>query len=145
MQKKLPVLPSMQCDDGCGACCGIVPASRAEYDAITQFAKRKGLMPVAQSHTCPWYQGGKCSVYEVRPTMCKVFGHVPEMSCIKGYNRNVSAKIVRNMITDSKARKDTVLLHQSLVDFRVSASIDEVLGKLSAFLQHVLKQQDQSL
>jgi Fe-S-cluster containining protein len=140
MRKKLPILPSMKCDDFCGSCCGVVPASRGEYEAIVAFAKRKGITPLAQDHTCPWYQSGKCSVYEVRPTMCQVFGHVPELSCIKGYNRNVSGKIVKKMIEDSKAKKDHVLLHQALVDFGVTASIDEVLGKLSAFLQYVVRE-----
>jgi Fe-S-cluster containining protein len=142
MKKKLTVLPKMQCDDNCGCCCGIVPASRAEYGAVISFAKKNGLTPLAQDHTCPWYQGGTCAVYEARPTMCQVFGHVPDMNCIKGYNRNVSGKIVRKMIEDSGARKDTVLLHQALVDFGVVPNIDAVLGKLAAFLEHVLTAND---
>jgi hypothetical protein len=32
--KKLKVLPSMQCDTGCGECCGIVPVTVTEFATI---------------------------------------------------------------------------------------------------------------
>jgi Fe-S-cluster containining protein len=128
MKRSLPTLPAMRCDDDCMACCGIVPLSHTEYVAVVDFAIAKGVVPVAQGLRCPFAQGGKCTVYEVRPTMCQAFGHVPEMPCIKGYNTNVSSAIVNQMIDDSGARKGAMLLHEALVDFGIVKHIDEVIG-----------------
>jgi uncharacterized protein len=136
---KLPVLPEMRCDDGCGACCGPVPASIEEYEAVVALAKSKGIKPVAHGLSCPFYQGGKCAVYEARPTMCRVFGHVPEMPCIHGYNVNVDPGLVKEAIQQSGARGNAVMLHQALVDFGVAKSIEAVVGEeMAGFLRYAI-------
>jgi hypothetical protein len=132
------MLPPMRCDDNCGACCGPVPASHEEYAAVVALARQKGIKPQAHGLSCPFYQGGKCTVYEARPTMCRVFGHVPEMPCIHGYNINVDSAIVGDMIKKSGARGNAVMLHQALVDFGVSKSLDEELGELAGFLKYAI-------
>jgi Fe-S-cluster containining protein len=65
----------------------------------------------------------KCTVYEARPTMCRVFGHVPEMSCILGYNVNVDPRVVHGMIKESGAMGKAMLLHEALLEFEVSTSL----------------------
>jgi Fe-S-cluster containining protein len=141
MKRVLPVLPKMQCDDGCGFCCSVVPASRDEYNTIIAFAKRSGIQPIHQGARCPWYQGGKCSVYEVRPVMCHAYGHVASMTCPRGYNRNISVKIVNRALKDTKSDKNPELLHQALVDFGV-APIDVVQAELTAYFQNRPPQQE---
>ena len=86
-------LPMMQCDDGCGACCGPAQCQTWEYQRIEAFAAKNKLMPVRQGITCPWFQGGKCSVYEVRPFVCRMFGHSPKTKCVKGYAANIPRNI----------------------------------------------------
>lgn len=89
----LPQLPAMKCDEGCGDCCGIVMCSSAEAKTIVNVINARGIKPVRQGSKCPLYIDGKCSVYEVRPTVCKLFGHVEKMPCSRGYNTNVSDEI----------------------------------------------------
>lgn len=79
----------MQCDDDCGECCGMVMCNDDEYRRIAAYAKRAKIKPKKQGTTCPFYQNGKCSVYPVRPAMCRLYGHVPGMECPRGYNVNV--------------------------------------------------------
>jgi len=98
MTRSLPVLPPMRCDDGCGECCGPVPASPQEYETVVAYARERGIQPLNQGLTCPWYQGGRCAVHEVRPTLCRLFGHVPQMQCSRGHNRNVSREVARELM-----------------------------------------------
>jgi uncharacterized protein len=114
--KKLKVLPPMKCDVGCGDCCGIVPVTVTEFNAIERYIKEKGIIPVATTDgTCPLYQEGTCSVYPVRPLICKAFGHIEEMPCPRGYNVNVPKREVGRMIAaNGKASR---LLHELIPGF----------------------------
>lgn len=88
----LPQLPPMRCDDGCG----IVVLSGEEYRRIEKVVGARGVEPVRQGSTCPLFIDGRCSVYEVRPLVCQLYGHVdsPLLTCPKGYNANASADAV---------------------------------------------------
>ncbi len=97
--KKLKVLPSMRCDTGCGECCGIVPVTVTEFNAIERYVKEKGIIPIeTKDGTCPLYQEGRCSVYPVRPLICRIFGHAERLPCPRGYNVNVPQREVDRMI-----------------------------------------------
>ena len=85
----LPVLPAMRCDDNCGECCGPLPVGRAEWKRIADHLVTSGVQPQNNGpDTCPFYQGGRCAIYAVRPFMCRAFGHPPELTCPRGYNAN---------------------------------------------------------
>lgn len=86
----LPQLPSMQCDDGCGECCGVNFVRREEFRRVEGLVKARGIKPVRQGLRCPLYQGGKCTIYESRPLVCRLYGHVELMNCPRGYNVNIS-------------------------------------------------------
>lgn len=74
-------IPTMQCIAGCTDCCGPVPLT--EYEA-----KRLGVegsfTPTDENGKCVFAKGGKCSVYEMRPLMCRIFGTVERMRCPHG-------------------------------------------------------------
>ena len=74
--KQRKVLPPMRCDEGCGACCGVAPATETEYRRVERYIEEEGITPVADGDelTCPFYQQGRCVVYPVRPLICKLFG-----------------------------------------------------------------------
>lgn len=93
-------LPVMQCDDGCGKCCGPVLCQDHEYKRVVGFAANRGIEPVRQGMTCPWFQDGRCQVYDARPHACRLFGHCEGMVCCKGYNVNVPEKIVSRIMRD---------------------------------------------
>ncbi len=103
----------MRCDDGCGDCCGIVPATDDEFRKIQRFIAENGIEPAASlDGTCPLYQGGRCTIYEARPLICKLFGHAadPMMTCVRGYNVNVPEhEIVARLRANGRT---THLLHE---------------------------------
>lgn len=90
-------LPTMQCDSDCGECCGIVPVTKKEYDTILDFVWNNNIKLISQGSTCPFYNG-QCSIYSVRPLICRIFGHSPRLPCKKGYNVDVPDRKLRKMI-----------------------------------------------
>jgi Fe-S-cluster containining protein len=82
------LMPDMRCDKGCDFCCTIAAASTIEYDRVLAYAEAHNIKPLRQGVLCPWYQAGRCYVYPVRPLVCRVFGHAPELICPHGYNTN---------------------------------------------------------
>lgn len=70
---------------GCGNCCSnLLPMSRKEIEIICKYIKKhdikesKHLFPLAKKATdmtCPFRDNGKgiCTIYEVRPEICKQF------------------------------------------------------------------------
>lgn len=108
-------LPVMQCDPGCGKCCGPVLCSEDEYAAVARHVRERGITPKRQGpDVCPFYQNGSCAVYEVRPVPCQLFGHIPSMTCCKGYNVNVSKKQERRIMARyaSARRGEPRTLHE---------------------------------
>jgi Fe-S-cluster containining protein len=113
----------MQCDDGCGECCGLVPATETEFRRIERYIKEHDITPIATTNgTCPLYQGGKCTVYPVRPLICQLFGHSEHkmMQCFRGYNVNIPEREVQRMITANG--KATRVLHELLPGFAEEAN-----------------------
>lgn len=119
----LPAMPPMQCDDDCGACgCEHddnphgIPLPEADYQAIRRYVRERGIradFDAAAPYRCPFYQQGRCAIYERRPAVCVAFGHVPELACPRGYNANLddvnAAKVRPAIIARGKA---TRLLHE---------------------------------
>jgi Fe-S-cluster containining protein len=96
--RKLKVLPPMQCDIGCGACCGVIPVTATEYNRIAAHMKAHGIALLPGSDlACPLYQDGRCSVYKVRPLICRIFGHSEHLECERGYKANVPEREIRRM------------------------------------------------
>ena len=64
----------------CGECCScFLPISRNEADIIQKYViehqirPQKKLLVMENRLTCPYYDGKKCLIYEVRPLICKEF------------------------------------------------------------------------
>lgn len=106
-------LPVMQCDEGCGKCCGIIPVTHEEFGAVRRFIRKNLIVPIDQGATCPFYQGGKCAVYDVRPVVCRMFGHSPKLVCPYGYNTNISREAEERI--NRRYGKPTRVLHE-LID-----------------------------
>lgn len=64
----------------CGECCtNLLPISQKELDTIQKYVIDNKIRPQTQMlvmqnrSTCPYYNGKKCLIYEVRPLICKEF------------------------------------------------------------------------
>ena len=92
-----PVLPIMQCDPGCTECCKFAPCTKDEFYNIQEYVKKNGIKPIRQEGQCPLYIDGKCSVYEVRPLICRLYGHHEAMTCPRGYNVNIGPEYMETV------------------------------------------------
>lgn len=82
-------IPDVGCKGHCIESCGPIGASPLElrilaargvlirdyWDSLTDFAM------TGTAQTCPALVNGRCSVYEVRPTVCRLWGAVDAMPC----------------------------------------------------------------
>lgn len=116
--KKLKTIPSMDCKEGCGSCCGYAPATTTEFNRIMRYVRANGIVPVDQGMTCPFHQGGKCAVYEVRPLSCKLFGHVEGITCPHGLNVNMDQRQVVRMVRSNGLC--TRLVHHALEEMGIA-------------------------
>lgn len=85
-------IPKFDCKAGCDDCCGIVPFSLSEMIAASErhplvawepFANGTYVSTSAASTLkCPFSENG-CKIYDIRPTICRLFGAVdhPRMTC----------------------------------------------------------------
>lgn len=89
-------LPTFECKEGCFDCCGPVELSRLEYMRCVQASGRtaEDIKQQMQNnlkqgiYACPLLNAetGRCTVYDVRPAICRLFGAVKgELLCPHGY------------------------------------------------------------
>lgn len=123
-----PELPSMRCDSGCTECCGPATVSESEFAAIQHYIKTHQIKPVRQGITCPLYIDGRCSVYEVRPYICRMFGHSYLMDCPRGYNVNLPRRQEHDLLqTYIDEQNPQILLHSLAYD---DAECEQILNDL---------------
>ena len=122
MKIKLPII---QCDAGCSDCCGPAPCTDRELEVIRAHVAEHGIVPIDQGITCPLFLDGRCSVYEVRPRICQLFGHSERLLCSRGYNRNITPRAEREFLNGY--REPTRFVHEVLPD-----SLERLLGHLRA-------------
>lgn len=81
LQKIYEQIPQSTCPDNCGKCCGPVYPSRAEIRNIELWCRVKNIefknqFGVESGVDCPYLKEYRCSIYPVRPFMCRTFGVV---------------------------------------------------------------------
>lgn len=68
-------LPSIACKGLCSDCCGPIYVNSFEWERMGRPQWNKA------SLKCPVLVEKRCSVYEVRPLICRLWGLVDEMPC----------------------------------------------------------------
>lgn len=77
-------LPRVQCQGKCQEACGPIACSTAEAEIMRRHSGRP-LSFDARTGRCNYLNdGGRCSVYEVRPLVCRIFGASEKLPCIWG-------------------------------------------------------------
>lgn len=72
-------LPALECKGLCQESCGPILASEAEMKRI---GIRAGQFPrPGKDATCSALKDGKCSIYKIRPYICRIWGAEESMKC----------------------------------------------------------------
>ena len=74
-------LPALQCQGKCQASCGPIQGSEIENDRIFL---ETGKVLADLNNVCRLLVDGACSVYAVRPMICRLYGIAREMACPHG-------------------------------------------------------------
>lgn len=79
LKKLYKMIPLSKCAENCSACCGVIPVSSYELEQMNSVANPFFF----QEFRCPYLIDEKCSCYNVRPLMCRLFGTVKtgELKC----------------------------------------------------------------
>lgn len=86
------LIPDFACTDRCYECCrnfGVPSRTRVEDKRIKEFLQERSMSQgEAQGNTCPYLdedlKAGGCSIYPVRPLICRLYGTSPNYLCIMG-------------------------------------------------------------
>jgi Fe-S-cluster containining protein len=106
----LSEIPSFACKPGCADCCGPFDLSRLEFHRCVK-ASGKSVEEIRRiieknlkqnQLSCPLLdrKTNHCTVYAVRPAICRVFGTTPELRCPHGYGPRPE-----EMLDDARARE----------------------------------------
>lgn len=75
-------IPKIECKGKCQECCGPVLMSSAEAIGIAAVTPLPAFSPTTL--TCSKLRGGRCSIYDLRPLICRLWGTVKAMQCPYG-------------------------------------------------------------
>jgi hypothetical protein len=83
VQDVYAAIPQLDCQGKCQRSCGVIPLFPVEVELL----KDKAISAPRCSTTepiCSALKEGKCSIYENRPFICRLWGNVPKMPCLWG-------------------------------------------------------------
>jgi hypothetical protein len=73
------LVPKVNCQQKCQAACGPIAMSGGEHRRIVE---RTGEQPTCHNLTCSLLnEQGQCSVYDIRPAICRLYGVTPQLRC----------------------------------------------------------------
>ncbi|MEE8422880.1 MAG: YkgJ family cysteine cluster protein [Dehalococcoidia bacterium] len=103
-------LPRLECKGLCLEFCGPVPTSPAERSRIHRAAGRRVI--TGADAVCPYLsEQGRCTVYSIRPLMCRLWGMAEGMECPHGCkpDRPLSREDALKLATTLGVKNDHLL------------------------------------
>lgn len=97
-------VPDCHCKGLCVQACGPVPFSATERAKVESLAPHGWIdwenpvgtyIPVSDENSdliCPFLQQGKCSIYDDRPLVCRMYGAAEKLQCEHGCKPTVSVQ-----------------------------------------------------
>lgn len=80
---QIPSIPA--CDGSCADACGPIAMFKGEWDRIKRAKGHAPRLHPARPLTCPMLSPtGSCTVYTVRPYICRLWGATQGLACPKG-------------------------------------------------------------
>lgn len=109
LDKLYKKLPKLKCKGECVASCSLIKVGELERKRITKltgsdpFIKERDMLDFVKANppetwTCSLLKAGKCTVYHVRPLICRLFGLVKKMKCPYGC-------VPERWVTDEEAKE----------------------------------------
>lgn len=77
-------VPELPCTGACHEACGIIPVLPAEIEVIRARYGQVDISPGINGVCRALTPGGRCSVYEARPLICRLFGVSEGLECHAG-------------------------------------------------------------
>lgn len=123
LYKSIPV--TIQCQGLCQGSCGPIAMTEVEFVRISDNSKTTP--SITEDGTCTLLQGGKCSVYSVRPVICRLWGMSEGMVCPFGciptpryLTKQEGFRIIEraNEITGSREQRATIPELENLLNSR---------------------------
>jgi Fe-S-cluster containining protein len=80
-----------ECRAGCSECCTLPPLKKDFLLKYQHLVKTPGIKVILEfgycfaltpDYMCPFLVGGRCSVYDDRPKICRQYGQVKNMPCV---------------------------------------------------------------
>ncbi|UCG12040.1 MAG: YkgJ family cysteine cluster protein [Deltaproteobacteria bacterium] len=82
------LIPGFRCTEGCHECCrnfGVPARTRVEDARVKEFLREHSIKQgEARDNTCPYLGDGGCTIYPVRPLICRLYGTAPNYQCKMG-------------------------------------------------------------
>ncbi len=79
------LIPDFYCTEGCHDCCqnfGVPSRTRVEDERVKAFLRKNSMqLGEAKGNTCPYLNETGCSIYPVRPLICRLYGTSPNYRC----------------------------------------------------------------
>ncbi len=109
LEKIYKKLPTINCKGKCHEACGFIKMSPYEHDRITKFVGHDPFPSVETildklqrndltEMSCSLLKDGKCSIYRLRPLVCRLYGLVKKLQCPFGC-------VPSRWMTDDEARE----------------------------------------
>jgi hypothetical protein len=113
-------LPEIECKGFCSASCGPIGMSLRERQRAEGAGGRE--LPVIRKGLCPMLVDRRCSIYEVRPMTCRLWGLVDRMRCPYGCQPE-------RLLTDEEGKQ--LLAQAEAIGGRDDARIRDLMRLLS--------------
>jgi hypothetical protein len=82
------LIPDFICTPGCHECCrdfGVPSRTRVEDERLKEFLRAHAMqLGTARGNTCPYLGEDGCTIYPVRPFICRLYGTAPNYRCKAG-------------------------------------------------------------
>ncbi len=110
-------VPSVPCKGLCHDQCTLIPVAKAEREAIADHTGRRVktipdmqqavMRPADDGLTCRYLKKSRCTIYEVRPMICRLYGAAEGLECPHGC-RPVGGLLSRDVVQGLLARLEVL-------------------------------------
>ena len=114
VQRLYDMIPAVDCKRRCQSACGVIPMSDVELRTIVAHI---GYEPdfFSADLRCPMLgEFGECTIYELRPAVCRLWGAVKELPCPHGCGTDTeisddTARSILRSLSRMRSKRDSSL------------------------------------